>query len=370
MIMPDRRLLPHMNWGLVIAALLLFAAGMINLYSASNVRQEDGLVLLSYFRKQLVWGMIGMGAMALCVLVDYRRIERLAIAVYVSSVVLLGLVPVIGKTINNSRRWIDFGFATLQPSEFAKLAVLVMAAKMLSKHNDGLGWKDLGKIMLVGLAPFAFIVRQPDLGSALTVLILLGSMILFHGVQWRVLRVCIVVIPLLLPVGWFMLEDYQQERILTFLDPGRDPHNKGYHINQSQIAIGSGGMFGKGYLAGTQGQLRFLPEKHTDFAVSVLGEEWGFAGCMGLVSLFCFLLASIYNTVRDAKDRLGSTLAAGIFFYFFWQIIINIGMVSGLLPVVGMPLPFISYGGTAMLVNCSLLGIVLNVSMRRFVFKG
>ena len=245
-----------------------------------------------------------------------------------------------------------------------------MGAKALSKNGEPLGWKRLGAVLCIGLVPFALIVRQPDLGTALTVLVLLGGMVLFHGVKWRVLRVCLVAVPLLLPMGWFVLHDYQQERILTFLDPTRDPRGAGYHIIQSQIAIGSGELFGKGFQAGTQSQLRFLPEKHTDFAIAVLGEEWGFAGCMALVTLFWLFLCAIYNTVRDAKDRFGSTLAAGIFFYFFWQIIVNIGMVVGLMPVVGMPLPFISYGGNAMMVNCALLGIVLNVSMRRFVFKG
>ena len=199
---------------------------------------------------------------------------------------------------------------------------------------------------------------------------LLGGMVLFHGVQWRVLRVCLLLIPLMLPLAWFKLHDYQRERIMTFLDPTRDPRGAGYHIIQSQIAIGSGEMFGKGFQAGTQSQLRFLPEKHTDFAVAVFGEEWGFVGCMTLVALFCLFLYAIYSTVRDARDRFGSTLCAGIFFYFFWQIMVNIGMVVGLMPVVGIPLPFISYGGSAMLVNCGLLGIVLSVSMRRFVFKG
>lgn len=370
MTMPDRRLLLHINWGLVISAILLFVAGIINLYSASGVRLEDGISLSPYYQKQLIWGLMGLGAMVACTLISYRQIERLAVPGYVVILVLLCLVPVLGKTVYGAKRWIDLGFLNLQPSELAKFSVLILGAKALAKNGEPLGWKRLAKVLCIGLAPFALIVRQPDLGTALTVLALLGGMVLFHGVRWRVLRVCLVLVPLLLPMGWFVLHDYQQERILTFLDPTRDPRGAGYHIIQSQIAIGSGEMFGKGFLAGTQSQLRFLPEKHTDFAIAVLGEEWGFVGCMALVSLFCLFLSAIYNTVRDAKDRFGSTLAAGIFFYFFWQIIVNIGMVVGLMPVVGMPLPFISYGGNAMMVNCALLGIVLNVSMRRFVFKG
>lgn len=370
MTMPDRRLLLHINWGLVITALLLFVVGIVNLYSASGVRLEDGISLSSYYQKQLIWGLMGLGAMVTCTLISYRQIERLAVPAYVAVIILLCMVPFFGKTVYGAKRWIDLGFLNLQPSELAKFTVLIMGAKALSKNGESLGWKRLGMILCIGLVPFALIVRQPDLGTALTVLALLGGMVLFHGVKWRVLRVCLVAVPLLLPMGWFVLHDYQQERILTFLDPSRDPRGAGYHIIQSQIAIGSGEMAGKGFQAGTQSQLRFLPEKHTDFAIAVLGEEWGFVGCMALITLFCLFLSTIYTSVRDAKDRFGSTLAAGIFFYFFWQIIVNIGMVVGLMPVVGMPLPFISYGGNAMMVNCALLGIVLNVSMRRFVFKG
>jgi len=370
MTMPDRRLLLHINWGLLLSALLLFLVGVINLYSASGARLEDGISVSPFYRKQLVWGLMGAGAMLLCTFVDYRRIERLAIPAYVAILILLCLVPLVGKTVYGAKRWLDLGIINLQPSELAKFTVLIMGAKVLSRSGESLGWWRLFKVFLVGLIPFALIVQQPDLGTGLTVLVLLGGMMLFHGVKWRVLRICLIAVPLLLPLGWFVLHDYQKERILTFLDPSRDPRGSGYHIIQSQIAIGSGEMFGKGFLDGTQSQLRFLPEKHTDFAIAVLGEEWGFVGCIALLFLFCLFLSAIYNTVRDAKDRFGSTLTAGIFFYFFWQIIVNMGMVIGLMPVVGMPLPFISYGGSAMMVNCTLLGIVLNVSMRRFVFKG
>ncbi|MBO6003280.1 MAG: rod shape-determining protein RodA [Mailhella sp.] len=369
MLMPDRRKLYRTNWGLLFATLLLFAVGLVNLYSASGSRGEEGFVLSSFYQKQMLWGLGGLAVMVGCMLFDYRRLERLALPFYVAVMVLLCLVPVIGKTVYGAKRWIDLGVMNLQPSELAKFAVLMMGASLLCRDGETLGWKRLFKVLLVGLAPFALIVRQPDLGTGLTVIVLLGGMVLFHGVKWRVLRVCLVAIPLLLPLGWFALHDYQRERVMTFLDPARDPRGAGYHIIQSQIAIGSGEIFGKGFLAGTQSQLRFLPEKHTDFAIAVLGEEWGFAGCMGLVALFCLFLYAMYGTVRDSRDRFGSTLAAGIFFYFFWQVIVNIGMVVGLMPVVGMPLPFISYGGTALVMNYALVGVVLSISMHHFVFQ-
>lgn len=219
------------------------------------------------------------------------------------------------------------------------------------------------------MVPAALIVKQPDLGSALNILLILGGMILFKGITPSVFKVLVVALPGLLPFGWFFLHDYQKQRILTFMNPGNDPLGAGYHIIQSQIAIGSGGFWGKGFLEGTQSQLRFLPEKHTDFAFAVFGEEWGFCGTMVLLALFCAFLYQIYIISLEAKDDFGSYLAAGVFFYFFWQILINMGMVLGIMPVVGIPLPFISYGGSASVVNFCMIGIVLNVAMRRFVFK-
>lgn len=199
-------------------------------------------------------------------------------------------------------------------------------------------------------------------------LAILGGMILYHGLKKRVLLVCLISIPLLLPMAWFALHDYQKQRIMTFLDPSNDPRGAGYHIIQSKIAIGSGQIWGKGFLEGTQSKLSFLPEKHTDFAIAVFGEEWGFVGCVALMALFSLFLLSIFETVRGAKDRFGSNLAAGFSFTSFGKSL-STPAVVGIMPVVGIPLPFISYGGSATVVNFSLIGLVLNISMRRFLFK-
>ena len=245
------------------------------------------------------------------------------------------------------------------------------AARLLARDGRPLGWKDFMAVLAVGLIPSALIITQPDLGTTLMILLILGGMILFHGLKGYVLKTCLLAAPCAAAFMWFVgMHDYQRQRILTFLDPGNDPRGTGYHILQSRIAIGSGQLWGKGFREGTQSQLRFLPERHSDFAVAVFGEEWGFAGCVALVTLFCLFLLSIFSTAVQAKDRFGSMLVVGVFFYFFWQIFINMGMVIGLMPVVGIPLPFISYGGSATLVNFTLLGIELNVSMRRFMFKG
>ncbi|ABB37793.1 rod shape-determining protein RodA [Oleidesulfovibrio alaskensis G20] len=365
----DRRILTHMNWGLIAMTLLLFGVGVANLYSASGFRVDDGIAVSSFYSKQLLWGAVGMGGMLAVMLFDYRHLKSLAWPVFIVTVLLLVAVPLFGVTVYGAKRWLSFGFFNLQPSELAKISTLIIAARLLSRGGEPLDWGELFKILGICLIPAALIVTQPDLGTTLNVLLNVGGVILYRGIARHVFKTCIIALPPLIPLGWFVLHDYQKQRILTFLDPGRDPLGAGYHIIQSQIAIGSGQIWGKGFLGGTQSQLRFLPEKHTDFAVAVFGEEWGFIGNMILLGLFCLFLLAIFNSARDAKDRFGSFLCAGVFFYFFWQILINMGMVVGLMPVVGIPLPFISYGGSATIVNFCLIGLVLNVSMRRFVFK-
>lgn len=365
----DRRLLTHANWLLLGFTMILFLVGVANLYSASGVRVEDGIIVQPFFQRQLIWGSVGALAMLLCTLMDYRHIKSYAWIIFFISIFLLAMVPIFGKTVSGAKRWLDFGFFSLQPSEVAKISVLLIGASLLSETKESLGWIKLFFISFIGLLPCFFILAQPDLGTSLNLMLLLGGMILFRGVKPYVLKVGIIATPLLLPLAWFGLRDYQKTRILTLLDPSKDPQGAGYHVVMSKTAIGSGQMWGKGFREGTQNLLRFLPEKHTDFAIAVFSEEWGFVGCTLLLALFCIFLLCIIYTAQEAKDRFGSILCAGVFFYFFWQILINIGMVVGIMPVVGIPLPFISYGGTSTLVNFIMLGLVMNVSMRRFMFK-
>lgn len=365
----DRRIFYHVNWRLVGVMGALFAVGVLNLYSASGVRLGEGVQVENFYQKQLLWGAIGLFGMAAFMSFDYRRLKGVAWPLYVITLVLLLAVPLIGKTVLGARRWLDFGLFSFQPSELAKFTVLLLGARLLSSSSERLDLKGLATVFGLGALPALMIIKQPDLGTGMLVLLLLGGLILFRGIKPWLFRTLCVIVPLVTPLMWFVLKDYQKRRILAFLDPATDPLGSGYHILQSEIAVGSGRIFGKGFLAGTQSQLRFLPEKHTDFAVAVFGEEWGFFGMVTLLCLFCAFLYQIAVVARDAKDPYGSYLAAGVFFYFFWQILINMGMVMGLMPVVGVPLPFISYGGSATLVNFSLLGLVLNVSMHRFLFK-
>lgn len=349
----------------------LFLIGVGNLWSASGTRIGDGVYFSDFYQRQLLWGLFGLIGMFLAMWLDYHKLRNIAWVLYLVSLALLILVPVAGKTVYGAKRWLSLGFMSFQPSELAKLAVLILAAKLLSRDGAPLGWKEFFMICGVCMAPAALILLQPDLGTTMLLLFILAGMILFHGVKGYVLKTCLVAAPCAACFMWFVgMHDYQRQRILSFLDPATDPRGSGYHILQSRIAIGSGELFGRGFGEGTQSQLRFLPERHSDFAVAVFGEEWGFVGCVALVTLFCVFLLAIFSTAAQAKDRFGSMLVVGVFFYFFWQIVINMGMVIGLMPVVGVPLPFISYGGTATIVNFTLLGIVLSVSMRRFMFKG
>ena len=256
----DRRLLTYINWGLVAATLLLFWVGIGNLYSASGVRVEDGISLAPYYERQMIWGAFGLIAMVACMSFDYRHLQAMALPFFLIVLFSLCLIPIFGKVIYGARRWIDLGFFHFQPSEMAKIAVLLMGAQVLSLDGEPLSWKKLFQVSCVGGIPAAFIVCQPDLGTALTVLAILGGMILYHGLKKRVLLVCLISIPLLLPMAWFALHDYQKQRIMTFLDPSNDPRGAGYHIIQSKIAIGSGQIWGKGFLEGTQSKLSFKSE--------------------------------------------------------------------------------------------------------------
>lgn len=366
----DKPLISYINWGLLICVLALFTVGELNLYSASGTRMGSGLTLSNFYQRQLIWGLCGLGSMLLTMSFDYHRLRSLAWPFYLVTVFLLILVPLVGTTVYGAKRWISLGFMSLQPSELAKISVFLLAARLLARTGEPLGWKLFGSVLLMGIIPVGLIIKQPDLGTALMLLLILAGMLLFHGLKGSVFRICALAVPGAAAFMWFVgMHDYQRQRILTFLNPGADPLGTGYHILQSRIAIGSGQLWGKGFTEGTQSQLRFLPERHSDFAVAVFGEEWGFVGCVGLVTLYCLFMLSIFSTVVQAKDRFGSLLCVGVFFYFFWEIFINIGMVVGIMPVVGIPLPFISYGGSATIVNFIFLGIILNVSMRRCVFK-
>jgi len=309
--------------------------------------------------------------MILDTLVNYIHLERLAYPIYIIAIILLISTILTGRTAGGAKRWLSIGFASFQPSEFAKIAIILILSKYFSAIKipfRGLSLKELIVPSVIAFIPFILIIKQPDMGTAVIIFLIFASMVIFAKVRLKLLIGITAISLPLIPIAWHFLKDYQKARLMSFLDPTLDPLGTGYHIMQSKIAIGSGGIIGNGFTNGTQGQLRFLPEHHTDFIFSVLAEEWGFIGSFIVLILYFVLVLWGLNIAQNAKDRLGAFLAFGVSFMFLWHILINIGMVTGMLPVVGVPLPFMSYGGSFLITTMIGAGILANVSMRRFIF--
>lgn len=364
----DRRLLINFDWFLLVMVLLISAIGILNIYSASHNLYTRGEPL---YTKQLYWLLVGLVLMVITFSVDYHTIIRYAYLIYLVGIALLFLVALYGNITHGSQRWLVLWGFSFQPSELMKLIVIIVLARYCNDNaQDGFHVRNLLVLLvLVGL-PFYMIVRQPDLGTAMFLVLLFATITLFVGVGRKLILWSVVGGMALAPVAWlFVLKAYQKERILTFLDPDRDPLGTGYHIIQSIIAIGSGSLWGKGFLKGTQTQLKFLPEQQTDFAFSVFAEEWGFLGVVVLIVIFLALLLWGLQIARNSRDLPGTLLAFGVTMFVFWGIFINIGMVLGLFPVVGIPLPLISYGGSSLVVLLMGAGLLMNVSMRRFILQ-
>ena len=365
----DRRLIQNFDWLLLILLLLLAAISVANLYSAIYPTKAFGGQAIFY--RQIYWFILGFSVFLLVTTFNYKSLERLARPVWLISVALLVAVLILGKWTAGSRRWLSLGLITFQPSELAKISVILLLAKMLSERDHVAEYtlRELVKHILIILIPTALILKEPDLGTALLLVFVSGSMMLFARINWKIyLGIGITAIGCV-PLLWLGLKDYQRERILTFLNPDRDPLGAGYHIKQSKIAIGSGQLWGKGYLEGTQTKLNFLPEQHTDFAFSVFAEEWGFVGSIVLLALYFILIFWGLDIARNSKDKFGTMVAVGIVCIMLWQVVINLGMVMGLLPVVGIPLLLFSYGGSSLISTMAMLGLLMNISMRRFMFQ-
>ncbi len=363
----DRRLIEHFDWGFVILILLISSSGLAILYSALAAGHDPGVVHI-LFKKQMIWMGAGFSIMFIILLIDFRDLDKLNLLIYALCIGLLVSVILFGQIGGGSRRWLLIGFIRIQPSELMKIALIISLASAYSTSasQSGLNFRKLIKPVILCAIPFVLIVIQPDLGTGLLLLLIAGSITLFVKLERRVFFTLTGIGLAAIPLVWFTLKEYQKFRILTFLNPDRDPLGTGYHIIQSKIAIGSGMLTGKGFLKGTQSALSFLPEQHTDFIASVLAEEWGLVGCSILLILYFFLLFWGLNIAYNCRNMFGSILAFGITTMIFWQIFINIGMVMGLMPVVGVPLPLISYGGSSVITNMVGFGILLNISMRKF----
>jgi rod shape determining protein RodA len=360
----DRRLLFNIDWGFLGAALILMGIGVATILSATFAGRNTGLEM-----KQLYAIALGLVGLLVVVSLDYRRLVDRAPVLYLAAVGVLVYVLFFGPRIAGTRRWfMGPGGFQVQPSEFAKLVAALLVAKLFAEaKKETLGLFDLlVPGAAVGLMA-VLIAAEPDLGTAFTLVPLFLTVAFLAGLRVRAIVGVVLVMMVVGSLGWmFALKEYQKSRIYTFLDPNLDPRGAGYQKIQSEIAVGSGGVAGKGYKQGTQSQLGYLPARHTDFIFSVLAEENGFVGVVAVLGLYMFILWRAFETAQMARDRVGAFLAAGIAAILSFQVIYNVAMVAGLVPVKGLPLPLMSYGGSSVLSSLFAVGLILNVRMRRF----
>jgi rod shape determining protein RodA len=363
----DRRLIIHFDWTLLGILLLIASIGIFNLFSAAASMEMAGTPL---YLKQVFWLLIGLVVMVTIAFIEYRFYSDMAYIVYTVALVLLLMVMVYGIITSGAQRWVRVGSLSFQPSEFVKISLILALAKFFQRppHPKGYSLKQILFPFLLLLLPVALILKQPDLGTAIILLLVFFSVLIFVKIRWSSLLTIGLAGGVAVPLLWGFLKEYQKKRIITFFNPDLDPLGAGYHLIQSKIAMGSGGILGKGFMNGTQCKLGFLPEQQTDFIFSVLGEEWGLIGSLFVIGIYFILILWGLRITVQAKDRFGAILAFGVVAMLFWHVFINIGMVLGMMPVVGIPLPLLSYGGSFILSTLIGIGLLLNVSMRRYLF--
>jgi rod shape determining protein RodA len=364
----ERRLAKYIDWGMLIAILALIAIGLVAIFSATHTNKGLNYGDPFYFMKrQLVSAVIGLGIGFFMLNFDHRSLGKLAWPIYYVSLALLAVVLVVGREVNGAKSWLYIGPFGMQVSELAKVGVIISLAQYLSQKEDLDTWRGLfGALLLVG-APMFLILLQPDFGTAMVFVGITFGMLFMAGAKpahlWTLAGIGIL---LVLPLGYFfLLKPYQRMRLLIFLNPYQDARGFGYNIIQSMIAVGSGRLFGEGILRGRQGQLNFLPEHHTDFIFPVIAEETGFIGCMVVLGLFFYILWRILHVISESKELYSNLLCTGIFSMFLFHILINIGMTIGIMPITGIPLPFLSYGGSSLITNLISIALVLNVYVSR-----
>ncbi len=362
------RFLVNFDWILAFLILALSCIGLGLLYSA-GFNPETGLS--SPMNRQLLGMGVGVLVFALAAAFNTSFWCRWAYPIYIMGCLLLVAILVHGRVAGGAQRWLEIGSIRMQPSEFMKIGLILALGRFFgSKYAPEKGyniWLLWLPAVIIGI-PSVLILVEPDLGTALCHVLIGGSMLLVFGIRWKTLFTLAVLGLMLAIPAWSMLKDYQKQRILTFLSPESDPLGSGYHAIQSKIAVGSGALTGKGFMEGTQTQLRFLPEQTTDFVFSVLAEEWGFLGSMLVLILYGLIIAHLFSVGIRSSDRFASFVSFGVGFYIFWHVLVNIGMVVGILPVVGLTLPLLSYGGSSVVSFMAGLGIVIGISSRRFKF--
>lgn len=361
-----REKLWHISWSFVLLITSVCSIGFFTLYSAANGAVEP------WAFRQMARFSVGMVIMLSVAMIDIRNWMRWAYTIYGMALLLLVAVEIHGSIGMGAQRWIDLGFIQIQPSEIMKIAMILS----LARYFHGSSYQEVGRPLflipplIMVLLPVAFVLKQPDLGTAIMLTLASGAMFFLAGVRLWYFGVLIAAGGACVPVVWQFMREYQRQRIVTFLNPENDPLGAGYHILQSKIALGSGGVFGKGFMLGTQSHLNFLPEKQTDFIFTMLAEEWGMMGGLVLVMLYSLILAYGYVLSLRSRSQFGRLTGLGLTTTFFLYVFINIAMVMGLVPVVGVPLPLISYGGTAMLTLLFGFGLILSVYIHRDVHIG
>lgn len=353
------------DWPLFIGIAIIAVFGVVNLYSATSVYQG---VLSDLYISQIYWILLGGVAGGALVALDYRHLERLGYVLYAFGVFTLALIFVLARDVRGSARWIELGAFRFQPSEFTKVFLVIALAKNL--HDDpkpeGRTLRDLAVPALITLLPAALILRQPDLGTATIHVLVFLTVALLTKLRWKSIALAVgTAVPTVVVMWNYVLQEYQKDRVRTFLNPESDMLGRGWHAHHARVAIGNGSLTGGGYMKGTQNQYLFLPDQHTDFPFPVFAEEWGFIGCVVLVLLYAFVCLWGVRVASQAKDRFGAVLAIGATAVIFWHAFINIGMTSGVLPVVGVTLPLFSYGGSSVTTMMVCIALVMNVSLRR-----
>ncbi len=367
--MLDRRVFPQIDWILIGSAVLLALLGVAMIYSTEGMADSSWRRMIHF--KQLLWILFGLFGLLVAISVNWRTIARFSYGIYGVALACLVLVALKGRTGMGAQRWIALGPLSFQPSEFMKIALMLALAKYLADRGEAIRRpRDLLLPAFFIFTPVLFVLRQPDLGTALVLLFTSLVLLLLYGVPWRYVISSTVLALFAFPFLWTLLRDYQKERIITFLNPQHDPLGAGYHIIQSQIAVGSGKLSGKGWLSASQSQLNFLPEHHTDFVFAVSAEQFGLMGSLLILSLYLLVISRAFLIARQARDLYSALLASGIVTIITFQVVVNIGMVTGLMPVVGIPLPLMSYGGTSMFMTMTSLGLLLNIRMRRYLWTG
>ena len=362
--MDFKRLMRNLDWYLIGATLLLMLGGLALIASATySYAQTSGGFW--HVRRQSIFMLAGIVLAAVSLRYDYHQLKHYAKYLYVFNLLLLAAVMLFGHAQLGAQRWLQVGPFSFQPSEFSKILLTVCLATFLERRIEWLkSFTDYVPVFLYIVVPFVLVMKQPDLGTSLAFIAILTGMIFVSGFRYKWFASLFAAGVALFPAFWLVLQDYQRNRIKVFLNPEMDPFGSGYHVIQAKIAIGSGSLFGKGWLAGSQSQLNFLPENHTDFIFSVLGEEFGFIGTTCIILLYLVIIWRGITIAINADDDFGTLLAVGATSLFMFHIFVNIGMNAGIMPVTGVPLPFFSYGVSSLMTNLGLVAILLNIRLR------